>query len=135
MMVGRFLLVIVIVRCVSYMQRMELMQIRCRGNILTIISTIHFHSFHSVPYFINFQYHCGIFDTSHTYLPCGMLEGVKRVDEWKLIPDFIQHPSPKFDVFFLIVILYQGNTTIYISLMIKWGNWAKYDTRGLFSQE
>ena len=39
------------------------MQIGCRGNILTIISTIHFHSFHSVPYFINFQYHCGIFDT------------------------------------------------------------------------
>ena len=40
MMVVRFLLVIVIVRCVSYMQRMELMQIGCRGNILTTIMKI-----------------------------------------------------------------------------------------------
>ena len=81
-MVVRFLLVIVIVRCVSYMQRMELMQIGCRGNILTNISTIHFHSFHSVPYFINFQYHCGIFDDTLWYAGGGKKSWRMKTNTW-----------------------------------------------------
>ena len=56
------------------------------------ISTIHFHSFHSVPYLscINFQYHYGIFDTSHIFALWYAGGGKKS---WRMKTNTWFHPA------------------------------------------